>query len=508
MDRLGDDVRGRRERFVHRLLLLPAAAELAADVALEALVHELGRPERGRVVGQLGAAGRSRRRRGRRRPRRGSGRRRSPARRDRRRSGPRLRRAAAVASRGRPAGDRVPRVDHVGVQVGRGEHGVHALELPRGRCVDPHDPGPGERAPHEAGVEHPRPGRCRRRRSRPGEQAPVLHPVDPGPRVPRGCRRCPRIHAERLFSVGPGGGQATCRPRLRILHTRFCVDSGRWDDQFLRRNEFVSGGYGQPRFEGEGAAVLSSYASGISEVPLIGRTIGEDLAATVARVPRPRGRSSTCPTGRRWTYRELERGVDRSRAALLAAGIAKGDRVGIWSPNCAEWVFVQYATARIGAILVNINPAYRSHELQYVLHQSGIRLLVAAPSFKTSRLRGDDRGGARRVPAARDGRAARTRGQWDDLVARGRRRRRATLERPRGDAGLRRRDQHPVHVGHDRVPEGRDAVAPQHPEQRLLRRSAARLHRAGPGVRARALLPLLRDGDGQPRCDLARRRRS
>jgi fatty-acyl-CoA synthase len=64
--------------------------------------------------------------------------------------------------------------------------------------------------------------------------------------------------------------------------------------------------------------------------------------------------------------------------------VGKGDRVGIWSPNCAEWTFVQYATAKLGAILVNINPAYRSHELTYVLEQAGIRTLIAAPSFKTS----------------------------------------------------------------------------------------------------------------------------
>ena len=79
------------------------------------------------------------------------------------------------------------------------------------------------------------------------------------------------------------------------------------------------------------------------------------------------------PTGRRWTYLELEAEVDRVALGLLDLGVEKGDRVGIWSPNCAEWVFVQYATARIGAILVNINPAYRTHELQYVLRQAGIR---------------------------------------------------------------------------------------------------------------------------------------
>ena len=126
-----------------------------------------------------------------------------------------------------------------------------------------------------------------------------------------------------------------------------------------------------------------SYASGTSDVPLIGRTIGDYLAATVARFP-DREALVDVPAGRRLTYRELDQAVDAVAAGLLAMGIAKGDRVGIWSPNCTEWVLVQYATARVGAVLVNINPAYRSHELQYVLHQAGIRLLIAAPAFKTS----------------------------------------------------------------------------------------------------------------------------
>jgi fatty-acyl-CoA synthase len=129
--------------------------------------------------------------------------------------------------------------------------------------------------------------------------------------------------------------------------------------------------------------VASSYASGPSEVPLIGRTIGEDLTRTAQRLPGNEALVDV-PTGQRWTYRELDEAVDRVASGLLALGIDKGDRVGIWSPNCPEWVLVQYATARIGAILVNINPAYRSHELRYVLNQSTTRLLVSAPSFKTS----------------------------------------------------------------------------------------------------------------------------
>jgi fatty-acyl-CoA synthase len=126
-----------------------------------------------------------------------------------------------------------------------------------------------------------------------------------------------------------------------------------------------------------------SYANGTSTVPMLGETIGANLARTVARFP-DREALVDVPTGRHWTYREFAAEVERVARALLALGVDKGERVGIWAPNLPEWVLVQYATARIGAILVNINPAYRTHELAYVLQQAGIRTLVAAESFKTS----------------------------------------------------------------------------------------------------------------------------
>ncbi|GAA3993360.1 AMP-binding protein [Allokutzneria multivorans] len=131
------------------------------------------------------------------------------------------------------------------------------------------------------------------------------------------------------------------------------------------------------------STALPSYASGTSEVPLLGDTIGDNLDRTVAAFG-DRDALVERATGRRWTYRELAAQVDQLARGLLAAGIGKGDRVGIWSPNRAEWTFTQYATAKIGAILVNINPAYRVHELEYVLNQAGVRLLVAAKEFKTS----------------------------------------------------------------------------------------------------------------------------
>lgn len=126
-----------------------------------------------------------------------------------------------------------------------------------------------------------------------------------------------------------------------------------------------------------------SYASGTSDTPLLGDTIGGNLDRTVATFP-DREALVDKPSGRRWTYRELDAAIDALATGLAARGIGKGDRVGVWAPNCAEWFFVQYATAKIGAILVNINPAYRTSELEYVLRQAGVRMLVSAPEFKTS----------------------------------------------------------------------------------------------------------------------------
>src|SRR4051812_33083202 len=128
---------------------------------------------------------------------------------------------------------------------------------------------------------------------------------------------------------------------------------------------------------------LPSYSSGTSTVPLLGDTIGTDLDRTAARVGDHEALVE-CASGRRWSYPQLVADVDACALGLDALGVRTGDRVGIWSPNCAEWVFVQYGTAKLGAILVNINPAYRTHELAYVLQRAGISVLVAAPQFKTS----------------------------------------------------------------------------------------------------------------------------
>ena len=126
-----------------------------------------------------------------------------------------------------------------------------------------------------------------------------------------------------------------------------------------------------------------SYASGPADLPLIGETIGERLEVATDRFGH-REALVDVPSGRRWTYTELNADVDRLAAGLLTLGIEHGDRVGIWAPNVPEWVLVQYATAKIGAILVNINPAYQAREAAYVLMQAGIRTLIAAPGHRTS----------------------------------------------------------------------------------------------------------------------------
>ncbi|MEV5340703.1 AMP-binding protein [Streptomyces sp. NPDC052676] len=162
---------------------------------------------------------------------------------------------------------------------------------------------------------------------------------------------------------------------------------------------------------------MNSYAHGVSETPLLGDTIGANLDRAVAAWP-DREVLVDVPSGRRWTYAAFAADVDALARALLASGVAKGDRVGIWAVNCPEWVLVQYATARIGAIMVNINPAYRTHEVEYVLKQSGVSLLFASLSHKSSDYRamaGEVRG---RCPRLREvfhfGDPS-----WEELLGRG-----------------------------------------------------------------------------------------
>jgi fatty-acyl-CoA synthase len=129
------------------------------------------------------------------------------------------------------------------------------------------------------------------------------------------------------------------------------------------------------------AAEALSYLHGASQVSLLGETIGENLDRTVARFP-DRDAVISIHQGVRQTYAEFHAAVEEVARGLLALDIEPGERVGVWSPNNAEWVTLQYATAKVGAILVNINPAYRTSELAYALAQSGVSTLVLAPRFR------------------------------------------------------------------------------------------------------------------------------
>ena len=122
---------------------------------------------------------------------------------------------------------------------------------------------------------------------------------------------------------------------------------------------------------------------GARDQPLLAQTIGDNLRQTVARVPNNDAIVSL-HQDLRWTYQDFYTRVQRLASGLLAAGLKPLDRLGLWSPNYAEWILVQYATAEIGVVLVNVNPAYRTHELAYALNQSGCRFLIAAPSYLTS----------------------------------------------------------------------------------------------------------------------------
>jgi fatty-acyl-CoA synthase len=128
---------------------------------------------------------------------------------------------------------------------------------------------------------------------------------------------------------------------------------------------------------------MKSYDAGPTDIPILEETIGVNFER-IARANPDAEALVDVAANRRWTYGELNAEIDVIARGLMALGIEPGERVGIWAPNCAEWTIVQYASAKIGAILVNINPAYRTHELAYVLKQSGVRTLVSATAFKTS----------------------------------------------------------------------------------------------------------------------------
>src|SRR5687767_10511435 len=130
-------------------------------------------------------------------------------------------------------------------------------------------------------------------------------------------------------------------------------------------------------------ALARSYVHGASDIPLLGNTIGEHFDKVVRRWP-SREALVVKHQNVRWTYSQLKEQVDALAAGLVALGLEPGDCIGIWSPNNAEWVVTQFATARAGLILVNINPAYRLAEADYALNKVECKALVTAGQFKTS----------------------------------------------------------------------------------------------------------------------------
>ena len=208
--------------------------------------------------------------------------------------------------------------------------------------------------------------------------------------------------------------------------------------------------------------------------PLLGQTIGANLAATVARFP-DREALVVPFQDVRLTYASSATRSTGSRAGLLGRGLERGDRVGIWSPNSAEWVLVQYATAKIGAILVNINPAYRTHEVEYALEPVGLPDARRRDRLQDERLRAMVDEVRPNLPAlervvflgtARLGRrcSATPTTVADDAL--------------RGAMAARSAATTPINIqytsGTTGLPEGRHAQPPQHPQQRLLRRRGLR----------------------------------
>ena len=129
--------------------------------------------------------------------------------------------------------------------------------------------------------------------------------------------------------------------------------------------------------------IQPSYASGTGSTPLLGCTIGDALDTT-ARAYSNSPALVSCHQNQRLSFAELSAAVERFARGLMHLGVQKGDRVGIWATNCSEWVIVQFATAKIGAILVNVNPAYRAYELKFALEQSGCQTLIMVPNFKNA----------------------------------------------------------------------------------------------------------------------------
>ena len=166
---------------------------------------------------------------------------------------------------------------------------------------------------------------------------------------------------------------------------------------------------------------MESYARGETQPALLEETVGANLDRTVARAPPDREALVEFATGRRWTWREFDRDVGLGRARPGRGRHQEGGLAGSGSGvrNSARWTILQYATAKIGAILVNVNPAYRTHEFSYAVNQSGMRLLVSATSFKTSDYRGMIEETSAAEPQALERVVYLDTDDWDALMAEG-----------------------------------------------------------------------------------------
>ena len=225
---------------------------------------------------------------------------------------------------------------------------------------------------------------------------------------------------------------------------------------------------------------MESYARG-PDSPLLDLTLGDLLAATAARVPHALALVSR-HQHQRFTYQQLLTAVDRVAGGLLDLGLVAGDRVGVWSSNCTEWILLQLAAARAGLVLVNVNPAYRSHELGYVLRKSGMKALFLWPE--------DSRANYRQIlEEARTGNDAALRHAifFDERTVAAASA--PASPRPIGRPRSTRRREHSVHVGHDRIAEGRVADASQPRQQRrvLCRRASSTRKRIASVCRCRCI---------------------
>ena len=247
---------------------------------------------------------------------------------------------------------------------------------------------------------------------------------------------------------------------------------------------------------------MDSYLHGTSATPLLGETIGANLRRTVERFGE-REALVVRSQGYRATYRELWEEATVLARALLASGVQKGDRVGIWSPNRFEWVITQFAAARIGAILVNINPAYKTSELQYALTQSGVSLLIHAAAFRSSDYSAMVREVCDRCPDLREAVVIDT--GWRALL--GRAQGASEGELAERESALQFDDAINIQYTSGTTGSPKGATLSHHNilNNGYLVGEMIRLHGAGPRLHSGAVLSLLRHGDGQPRLQLTRR---